>query len=274
MSGVAILSAQPDTFERRALSWAAAAAVLCHLLILSVMIITKQAESPPQPVPAIVADFAYYDPEGGVGGSSDNDVVMEETFRPAQSEILAMEEITSVEPEPEEEEIPAVVESVSEKAAPAPVKPKVKKEKKQEKPNEQSQSAQDYRAGSVGATGDSLTAGGGGGIGRGGTGGGRGRGNPDRMNAYITQIQRKLNRYKKYPPEAKSQGLIGQVKVSFVVDREGQVISPRLVESSGYRSLDNEVMALLKRISPVPAIPPELNRSSLSLTIPVVFSLN
>jgi protein TonB len=272
MSSMAILFAQPEIFEKRALSVAASATVIVHLLIISIMIITKQADLPPQSMPTVVADFAYYDSEGGVGGSSDNDVVMEETFRPAQSEILAMEEITSIEPEPEE--IPAVVESLSEKAAPTAAKPKLKKEKIQKKPSEQPQEAQNYRAGSVEATGDSLTAGGGDGTGRGGTGGGRGQGNPDRMNAYISQIQRKLNRYKKYPPEAKSQGLIGQVKVSFIVDREGQVVSSRLVESSGYRSLDNEVMALLKRISPVPAIPPELNRSSLRLTIPVIFSLN
>jgi protein TonB len=58
------------------------------------------------------------------------------------------------------------------------------------------------------------------------------------------------------------------------LDKVGQVTSLRLVESSGSRALDNEVMALLKRLSPVPPIPQELNRQSMSLTIPVVFSLN
>jgi protein TonB len=272
MSENVLFVAQSLPFEKMARGSSVLVTIIIHFIVLSLMIMVKEPDPKTEFMPTIVADFAFYDPEGGIGGSSDNDLVMEELVLPSVAEILAMEEILA--PAPEVEEVTPVIESTAPTAAPQPVKPKHDQVKPKEISEDKPQARQAYRAGTVGASAETLTAGGGDGRGSGGTGGGVGRGNPDRFNAYITQIQRKLNRYKKYPPEAKSQGVVGQVKVSFSIDKEGQVTSPRLVESSGSRALDNEVMALLKRISPVPAIPPELNRQSMSLTIPVVFSLN
>ncbi|MDR3203730.1 MAG: energy transducer TonB [Deltaproteobacteria bacterium] len=275
MSADDIFSPRPEVFEKRSLKGSLVATIILHLLILSLMIMSKPVETSTNSMPSIVADFIYYDPEGGSGGASDNDLIMEETLLPSQAEILPQEEIVKEpEPEPEIEETTALIESVSPKAATEPKKPPLKAKKNKEKSNKPPQTAQNYRAGSANALGDSPTAGGNSGSGRGGVGGGSGRGNPNLLNAYISQIQRKLNRYKKYPPEAKSQGLGGQVKVNFSVNRQGQVIASRLVSSSGNRALDNEVLALLKRISPVPAIPAGLNSDRLNLTIPVVFSLH
>ncbi|MDR1084318.1 MAG: energy transducer TonB [Deltaproteobacteria bacterium] len=265
----AILYPHPEIFEKIILSVAFIATIIIHLAVISVMVMTNDVDESFSSLPTIRADFAYYDPKGGIGGASDNDVIMEETFLPAQAEVLSRPE---TEPEPETDETSAVIESTSPKAAPKPKNIPVNENKTKEK-SKDTQQAQAFRSGSVEAFGDSQTAGGNDESGRGGTGGGQGRGNPNLLNAYMSQIQRKLSLYKKYPPEAKSQGMVGQVKVNFTVDRQGQVISSRLVQSSGYSALDNEALALLKRVSPVPAIPPELNRNNLNMTVPVVFSL-
>jgi outer membrane biosynthesis protein TonB len=43
------------------------------------------------------------------------------------------------------------------------------------------------------------------------------------MAAYKSQISRKLDRYKKYPPEAVAKQLNGVVRVYFRIDAQGQV---------------------------------------------------
>jgi protein TonB len=57
-----------------------------------------------------------------------------------------------------------------------------------------------------------------------------------------------------------------------MVDRSGELRSPRLVKSSGHAILDEEAMALLRRAAPMPVFPKELTQNSLSLTVPIKFS--
>jgi protein TonB len=63
------------------------------------------------------------------------------------------------------------------------------------------------------------------------------------------------------------------VRVTFTIDRNGRVLSKRIVASSGHAALDKEVEAMLRRASPMPKIPRELGRSTLTVTLPVVFTL-
>jgi outer membrane biosynthesis protein TonB len=50
------------------------------------------------------------------------------------------------------------------------------------------------------------------------------------MAAYKSQISRKLNRYKKYPPEAGAKQLNGVVRVYFRIDAQGQVSAARMTQ--------------------------------------------
>jgi protein TonB len=93
------------------------------------------------------------------------------------------------------------------------------------------------------------------------------------MGAYKAKIQRKLERYKKYPPRARSERQEGIATVRFTVNRAGQVVSFELLKSSGYPILDDEVAALLRRVNPFPAMPPEITDSTLILTAPIQFAL-
>jgi protein TonB len=78
-----------------------------------------------------------------------------------------------------------------------------------------------------------------------------------------------LNRHKRFPPGASG---TGTATVSFTINRSGQVLSARLVRSSGDPVLDREAVALLNRASPVPAPPAGLGGGSISLSVPVRFN--
>ena len=79
-----------------------------------------------------------------------------------------------------------------------------------------------------------------------------------------------LERRKRYPAAAKRQGQQGTAQVRFTVDASGNVQSVSLVRSSGVALLDEEVVALVRRASPVPAPPPGVNRT---IVVPIRFSV-
>ena len=80
-----------------------------------------------------------------------------------------------------------------------------------------------------------------------------------------------INRHKRYPSAAKSRRSQGNTNVAFTVDASGQVISARVVRSSGDPELDRAALAVLQGAT-VPAPPPQLG-SRVSRTAPFVFSL-
>lgn len=82
-----------------------------------------------------------------------------------------------------------------------------------------------------------------------------------------------LNKHKQYPRCARQRRQEGTVKVRFVIDRNGCILSHQIIGSSGHRLLDKEVQAMLTRASPMLPIPPELQMSQLTISVPVAFSL-
>ncbi|TPN14962.1 TonB family protein [Mesorhizobium sp. B2-3-3] len=80
-----------------------------------------------------------------------------------------------------------------------------------------------------------------------------------------------INRHKRYPGTAKSRRSQGNTNVVFTVDASGQVISARVVRSSGDPELDRAALAVLQGAT-VPAPPAELG-PRVSRTAPFVFSL-
>jgi periplasmic protein TonB len=83
-----------------------------------------------------------------------------------------------------------------------------------------------------------------------------------------SELMARLNRYKRYPPGAAS---TGTASVAFTIARSGQVLSARLIGSSGNPALDAEAVSLPRRASPVPAPPPDFGGGVLTLTVPVHF---
>jgi periplasmic protein TonB len=77
-------------------------------------------------------------------------------------------------------------------------------------------------------------------------------------------------RLQRYPPKAR--GVQGVVSLAFTIDRHGNVMSSRIVKSSGSALLDAEALALLARAAPLPAPPPEVTDADLTFVLPIRFA--
>lgn len=266
-------------FERKIFWESITLAFLIHVAVVVWFLTAPTSQPGPEFKTLAVMEFAHYDPAGGQeGGGVTNDQADE---LPAPEELLPPPEpeasVSQPEAEPEPAELPQVVESTSELAAPAPVAPPkpVVKEKPKDKPKPKAKPKDKPKAdpGPKARSDSQATPGGNEGPGKGGQGGGTGQGNPKAEKAYLAKIRNKINRLKKYPPAAKSQKLEGVVTVNFTINRSGAVTSARIVSGSGHSLLDQEVTALMKRVSPFPPMPDEMAKNSLNLTVPIQFSL-
>jgi len=82
-----------------------------------------------------------------------------------------------------------------------------------------------------------------------------------------------IERFKRYPAEARARGQRGEAQVAFTIDREGRVRESRIVESSGSPELDRETLAMLNRAQPLPKPPSGVRLGELSFVVPVRFNI-
>ena len=123
------------------------------------------------------------------------------------------------------------------------------------------------------AKGDRSRAGHGG-SGRGANDGDAGKGvDPANVRRYHSTLAAWLARHKRYPESARRRQEQGTVRVTFSIDRRGRLLSHRIESSSGHPVLDQEVKAMLQRASPMPPIPANLGQGTLTITVPISFSL-
>lgn len=87
---------------------------------------------------------------------------------------------------------------------------------------------------------------------------------------WLSRLMAHLEKRKKYPRGARARGEIGTAYVRFRIDAAGNVLSSSLAGSSGFPELDNEVLAMVRRASPVPVPPIEANKT---ITAPIKFSV-
>lgn len=85
-----------------------------------------------------------------------------------------------------------------------------------------------------------------------------------------SRLMAHLERRKRYPSGARSRGEQGTAYVRFRIDDAGNVLSASLARSSGFPELDNEVVEMVRRASPVPAPPPSVDKT---ITAPVRFTV-
>lgn len=84
-----------------------------------------------------------------------------------------------------------------------------------------------------------------------------------------SRVNAHLNRFKRYPGGENTQGT---ASVRFTIDASGRVLAVSLSRSSGNGTLDQAALDMVRRASPVPAPPPAIAKSSMSLNVPVRFS--
>jgi protein TonB len=91
------------------------------------------------------------------------------------------------------------------------------------------------------------------------------------VSSYQARLASHLRRFRAYPAAAADQGLRGTATVTFTVNGSGAVMSARLAGGSGHAILDEAAVAMVKRASPFPPIPPALAQSTMTVTVPVRF---
>ncbi|MEQ1712102.1 MAG: energy transducer TonB [Hyphomicrobium sp.] len=93
------------------------------------------------------------------------------------------------------------------------------------------------------------------------------------LPTWKSKIETSLEKSKRYPASAQSRGQHGVAHVSFVINREGRLLSSRLERGTGHPALDEEALELLKRAEPFPPPPGELGGLHVSLSVPIRFNL-
>lgn len=91
---------------------------------------------------------------------------------------------------------------------------------------------------------------------------------------WYSLISAHLERNKRYPREAKAAEQQGTPMVRFAVDRRGRVSDVSIARSSGHALLDQATLDLLRRVSPLPAMPRSLGRDRVVISLPIEYSLS
>lgn len=89
----------------------------------------------------------------------------------------------------------------------------------------------------------------------GGTGGAAAEAGTVEVATYRARVLAHLARFKVYPAGARDRGVEGRATLSFVVSRDGAVVSSALSESSGAPALDEATLTMLRRATPFPPMP-------------------
>jgi len=91
---------------------------------------------------------------------------------------------------------------------------------------------------------------------------------------YLKRLRKWIKRHMDYPADSKKRKEEGEVVVAFVIARDGTILSTEIRESSGYPRLDQAVLAMLDRASPVPPLPDEFPGEQARVVLPFQFELS
>ena len=90
---------------------------------------------------------------------------------------------------------------------------------------------------------------------------------------YVGTLHAWLARHQRYPESARRRQEEGTVTLEFTIDRQGRVVSQRVLASSGFPLLDRAATALLEQAAPLPPMPAALVGNTLTLRLPIRFDL-
>lgn len=99
------------------------------------------------------------------------------------------------------------------------------------------------------------------------------RSTPGGLPTWIAEIAARLERYKRYPADARARGAEGTAQLSFAVDAGGRVHGARISRSSGSTILDHETLALIARAQPLPPPPNASSSARISVTVPIRYRI-
>lgn len=180
-------------------------------------------------------------------------------------------------PQPEPDPVPVPPKL----AMPKPVAPSpTSKPQAQASPPSSSSSARTSAAPGSSGTGRGSGTGQGSGSGPGtgsgsgsGSGQGKGSGSGSILQGYLYEVRRLLEKHKIYPPAARRRHVEGVVVIRFTIAAGGQVNGSSIAQSSGELLLDQGAQDTLERVGKFPPLPAELERSQLTIAVPISYRL-
>lgn len=86
-------------------------------------------------------------------------------------------------------------------------------------------------------------------------------------------IVERIEKRKRFPKAALAAGAEDDVILRLVIDREGKVVRAEIAKSRGNAALNAEVLALAKRAGPYPRPPASVAGATISMLVPVEFSI-
>lgn len=95
-----------------------------------------------------------------------------------------------------------------------------------------------------------------------------------KYTAYFAKLKRRLESVGSYPEVARSRRLQGEVKVNFIILKDGKLGGLTLLSSSGHTILDEDVLRLLSDAAPYEAFPNEWGVEQLPISLRVIYYIN
>jgi protein TonB len=87
------------------------------------------------------------------------------------------------------------------------------------------------------------------------------------------RIAQQIEQHKGYPPSARARHETGTAQLAFTLDRNGKVITNRIVRTSGSATLDQETIDTVRRAQPFPPPPPNMPGETFDFTVPIRFNI-
>jgi TonB family protein len=100
-----------------------------------------------------------------------------------------------------------------------------------------------------------------------------GRGVEKEMLTYQDIIKQRIQEYRRYPPDAKRQGIEGGVNMAFTLLKGGQLKEAVILKTSGDDSLDREALATINRAAPYPVMPDGVLGQEIKMQVRIIFKI-
>lgn len=91
--------------------------------------------------------------------------------------------------------------------------------------------------------------------------------------SYTQELINTIRKYQSYPKKALAAGEEGNVTALVTIDRDGEIVEYEITERAASRTLNREVLRMIRRAAPFPKIPPELEMEQFEFEVPMNFKL-
>ncbi len=90
---------------------------------------------------------------------------------------------------------------------------------------------------------------------------------------YVSDAIKRISAKTKYPQRALDRNQAGNVRVAVIVDRNGNLLSSNIIESSKHELLNKEALEAIKRSAPFPVLPDAITGVRFEFSVPMRWAL-